>query len=65
MRERVLERVFEISEEALSQRNSAAWRWASLRRRSSSASLGNGEHERERHVLADDRGCLEQPLVPR
>jgi hypothetical protein len=25
--------------------------------------LGNGEQERERHVLADDRGRLEQPLV--
>jgi hypothetical protein len=25
--------------------------------------LGNGEQERELHVLADDRGGLEQPLV--
>jgi hypothetical protein len=64
MRERVFESVFEIREEARLVEELGGLKVGEPATHVFFGQLGNGEQERERHVLADDRGRLEQPLVP-
>ena len=63
MRERVLEGVLEIREEARLVEELGGLEVGEPATQLFLGQLGDGEQERERHVLADDRGRLEQPLV--
>ena len=60
MRERVFERVVEIREEAGLVEELGGLEVGEPTTQVFFGPLGNGEQERERHVLADDRGRLEQ-----
>jgi hypothetical protein len=63
VRERVLEGVLEIREETRLVEELGGLEVSEPTTQVCFGPLGNGEQERERHILADDRGRLEQPLV--
>src|SRR5216684_4633515 len=63
VRERVLEGVFEIRKEARLVKELGGLEVAEPPSQVFLCKLGNLEQESERHVFADDRGRLEQPLV--
>ena len=65
VRERVLEGVLEIREEAGLVEELGGLEWSSPPRSASSGSSAIACEQRERHVLADDRGGLEQAFVLR